>query len=44
MMDGERHVQIGIGRDYADVPPMKGIFKGSRAQILNVQVRMTREE
>jgi transglutaminase-like putative cysteine protease len=44
MLDGERHVQIGIGRDYADVPPMKGIFKGSRAQILNVQVRMTREE
>lgn len=44
MMDGERHVQIGIGRDYADIPPMKGVFKGGRAQVLNVQVRMSREE
>jgi transglutaminase-like putative cysteine protease len=43
MPDGERHVQIGIGRDYADVPPLKGIFKGNRAQSLNVQVRVTRE-
>jgi transglutaminase-like putative cysteine protease len=42
--DGERHVQIGIGRDYGDVPPLKGIFKGNQAQYLNVQVRMTREE
>lgn len=42
--EGERHVQIGIGRDYADVTPLKGIFKGNRAQHLNVQVRMTREE
>lgn len=44
MMDGERHVQIGIGRDYADVPPLKGVFKGGLAQSLSVQVRMTREE
>ena len=41
-LEGERHVQIGVGRDYADVPPMKGIFQGSRAQSLNVQVRVTR--
>jgi transglutaminase-like putative cysteine protease len=44
MLDGERHVQIGIGRDYADVPPLKGVFKGGLAQSLSVQVRMTREE
>ncbi len=41
-LDSERHVQIGIGRDYADVPPMKGIFQGSNAQSLSVQVRVTR--
>ncbi len=41
-LEGERHVQIGIGRDYADVPPMKGIFQGSNAQSLSVQVRVTR--
>jgi transglutaminase-like putative cysteine protease len=41
-LEGERHVQIGIGRDYADVPPLKGIFQGSNAQSLNVQVRVTR--
>ena len=35
-------MQIGIGRDYADVPPMKGIFQGSNAQSLSVQVRVTR--
>ncbi len=41
-LESERHVQIGIGRDYADVPPMKGIFQGSNAQSLSVQVRVTR--
>ncbi len=41
-LEGERHVQIGIGRDYSDVPPMKGIFQGSNAQSLSVQVRVTR--
>ena len=41
-LEGERHVQIGIGRDYADVPPMKGIFQGSNARSLSVQVRVTR--
>ena len=41
-LESERHVQIGIGRDYADVPPLKGIFQGSNAQSLNVQVRVTR--
>ena len=25
---GERHVRVAIGRDYADVPPTRGVFKG----------------
>ncbi|MDX2227490.1 MAG: transglutaminase family protein [Verrucomicrobiae bacterium] len=42
IFEGERHVQIGIGRDYADLPPLKGIFKGSNAQSLSVQVKVSR--
>ncbi len=34
MLEGERHVQIGIGRDYGDVPPLRGVFKGARRQAL----------
>jgi transglutaminase-like putative cysteine protease len=44
MRETERHVQIGIGRDYADVPPLKGIFKGSQKQKLSVQVRVVRSD
>ena len=25
----ERHIRVAVGRDYADVPPTRGIFKGS---------------
>lgn len=42
ILEGERHVQIGLGRDYEDVPPLKGTFKGSRSQALHVEVRVTR--
>jgi transglutaminase-like putative cysteine protease len=42
--EGVRHVQIGVGRDYADVPPLKGVFKGPDRQALTVAVRMTRNE
>jgi len=44
ILEGERHVQIGIGRDYEDVPPLKGVYKGNHSQALNVQVRVTRGE
>jgi transglutaminase-like putative cysteine protease len=44
IVEGERHVQIGIGRDYHDVPPMQGVFKGRKQQSLNVQVRVMRTE
>jgi transglutaminase-like putative cysteine protease len=40
--EGERHVQIGVGRDYSDVPPMRGVFKGARQQFLSVQVLVSR--
>jgi transglutaminase-like putative cysteine protease len=39
---GEQHVKIGHGREYSDVPPIKGVYRGgSRAQ-LSARVKMTR--
>ena len=39
---GERHVIVGRGRDYADVPPLKGIYSGGSAGDLEVTVDLTR--
>jgi transglutaminase-like putative cysteine protease len=39
---GEHHVKIGHGRHYADVPPVKGIFRGVAHADLNASVTMTR--
>ena len=30
LLCGERHIRTAIGRDYHDVPPTKGIYKGGR--------------
>ncbi|MDT4893672.1 MAG: hypothetical protein QOE97_2707 [Pseudonocardiales bacterium] len=39
----ERHVMVGSGRDYADVPPIKGILAGTPVSAdLSVEVRITR--
>lgn len=38
----ERHVVVARGRDYADVPPLKGIFAGGPAEALGVTVSVTR--
>ena len=37
---GERHIRTAIGRDYADVPPTRGIFKGRANSALSVNVRV----
>ena len=37
---GERHVRVAIGRDYADVPPTRGVFKGQAATALAVAVQV----
>jgi transglutaminase-like putative cysteine protease len=42
MRESERHVQIGIGRDYGDVPPLRGVFKGAKRQALSVSVTVSR--
>lgn len=38
---GEFHVEIGVGRDYFDVPPLKGVYSGSRSSDLFVEVEIT---
>ncbi|MGW0182325.1 transglutaminase family protein [Nocardia sp. NPDC003345] len=39
---GEQHVSVAVGRDYADVPPLKGIFSGGRSTDHEVVVEVTR--
>ena len=39
---GERHVKIGHGRHYADVPPVRGVYQGSAGSQLDASVHMTR--
>ncbi|CAL8976335.1 transglutaminase [Tessaracoccus lapidicaptus] len=36
------HVEVGFGRDYADVAPLKGIYTGSGGSEMYVSVEMTR--
>jgi transglutaminase-like putative cysteine protease len=37
----DRHIRTAIGRDYADVPPTKGIFKGTTESQLTVSVQVS---
>jgi transglutaminase-like putative cysteine protease len=39
---GERHVVVARGRDYADVPPLKGIYHGPPDSDMQVTVEVTR--
>jgi transglutaminase-like putative cysteine protease len=39
---GPEHVLVARGRDYADVPPLRGVYHGGRAEALEVQVEVTR--
>jgi transglutaminase-like putative cysteine protease len=39
---GERHVKIGHGRFYADVPPVKGLYMGGARSELTAAVTMSR--
>ena len=39
---GLRHVTVARGRDYGDVPPLKGVYAGGGSQSLGVRVEVTR--
>ena len=38
----ERHVVVARGRDYTDIPPLKGIYHGAPTSALDVTVEVTR--
>ena len=38
----ERHVVVARGRDYLDIPPLKGIYHGAPTSALDVSVEVTR--
>ncbi len=44
LIAGDRHIRTAIGRDYADVPPTHGIFRGRANSDLTVAVRVTPSE
>ncbi len=39
---GDRHIVIATGRDYNDVPPLRGTYRGPKCQSMDVKVRVTR--
>jgi transglutaminase-like putative cysteine protease len=41
---GERHIEVAFGRDYSDVAPMRGTYKGAVDQKLNVIVSLERKD
>jgi transglutaminase-like putative cysteine protease len=42
VLTGERHVAVAIGRDYSDVPPSLGVYKGEADSQLAVAVSVGR--
>lgn len=44
ILAGETHVKIGHGRHYADVAPVKGVYRGAATATLEASVTMTRLE
>ncbi|HIB65642.1 MAG TPA: transglutaminase family protein [Phycisphaerales bacterium] len=40
IMAGDRHIVTSIGRDYGDVPPTRGVFRGMCASELSVAVQV----
>ncbi len=40
-LTGATHVKIGHGRHYADVPPIKGVYRGTASSEHDAKVTMT---
>lgn len=40
---GDRHIVVGRGRDYDDVPPLRGVYAGGHSSELFVTVEITKE-
>ncbi len=44
LLSSGRHIRTAIGRDYADVPPTRGVFKGEASTKLTVSVAVSPSE
>ena len=44
LVAGDRHIRTAIGRDYSDVPPTHGIYRGRTKSELSVAVRVEPSE
>lgn len=40
----ERYVKVAVGRDYADIPPVSGTYRGAPTQELKILVRVRADE
>jgi transglutaminase-like putative cysteine protease len=43
-LPGEDYVKVGHGRHYADLPPIKGVFRGGGSSRMDARVTMTRTD
>ena len=41
LIGGDRHIRVAIGRDYSDVPPTRGVYKGEAHSELSVAVTVS---
>ncbi len=41
LMGCERHIRVAVGRDYSDVPPTRGVYKGQAESELSVMVSVS---
>jgi transglutaminase-like putative cysteine protease len=41
LIGGDRHIRVAIGRDYSDVPPTRGVYKGEAESELSVAVTVS---
>jgi transglutaminase-like putative cysteine protease len=41
LIGADRHIRVAIGRDYADVPPTRGVHKGEAQSALSVAVTVS---
>ncbi|MBF0424490.1 MAG: transglutaminase family protein [Magnetococcales bacterium] len=42
IIPAQRHITVAVGRDYTDVPPVKGVVLGGREHVLSVAVDVLR--
>jgi transglutaminase-like putative cysteine protease len=41
LVSDDRHIRVAVGRDYADVPPNRGVYKGEATSDLSVAVTVS---